>query len=393
MDNSVVKGEIDNRIHGIVKGRFWLLGRADPIVLSLKGNCHRDMAGCLVSFENPTPESGDMIELNAVQIGTVGDMTASRKVRVLDVPAEEAMSMAKAGQKFPEHMGNCVYFEWFSECNGRVVIESVHYRVSISAPEWTMSQEEEVDQIRDSQKAIHRWMADLTAAMNPSAQDEAPDDFDDGPMDEFEWERSLKESDALTEKFGEVLEKYIDHPDRDQLIAQEMGWDWIEDTLSESAFSEAQADAMEIADTPPPEPNPLTEGVDWIRSKRDRITHPLTERAFQLAIRMRRRGEQLGLNEAPADSDFHEMVFQAQTLSAKLAGALDSIGYDHFVEGGFVVACLKRALQYFDRSIAASEKVRRKQLIDVADLNDFRRQLFEIREEMLRLIARFREKL
>jgi hypothetical protein len=394
LDSSVVKGEFDNRIRGIVKGRVWLLGRTDPIVISLKGNCQRDIAGCLITFENPAPESGDMVDLNAVQTGLVGDMTASRKVRVLDVPVEEAMSMAKAGQKFPEHMGNCIYFEWYSECNGRVVIESVNYRVSISTPEWTMTSEEEVEQIRSSQKSIHQWMTDLTSVMSSSDAEKKDDqaEYDDGPMDEFEWERTLKESDALTDKFGEVLEKYIDHPDRDKLIAQEMGWDWIEETLSNPALHHHDLEEdLDPEDLKLPEPNPMTEGVDWIRTERGRISHPLTERSFQLAMKMWHYGEHQGLLGETADPDMWEMVFQAQTLSAKLAGALDNLGYDHLVEGGFIVACLKRALQYFDRSIAASERVRDKRLMEDDLLDDFRKNLFEIREEILRLITHYRE--
>ena len=61
--------------------------------------------------------------------------------------------------------------------------------------------------------------------------------------------------------------------------------------------------------------------------------------------------------EDPEDEDLHEMIFKAQTLSAKLAGALDSLAYDEDADGGFVVACLKRALQFFQAAIAGSDKV------------------------------------
>ena len=93
----------------------------------------------------------------------------------------------------------------------------------------------------------------------------------------------------------------------------------------------------------------------------------------------------------PGDPDYSEMYQEAQTLSAKLAGALDNLGYDTFIEGGFIVACLKRALQYFDRSIAALERVRTRQLADPAVMDEFRSELFAIREEMLRLITRYRD--
>src|SRR4030095_418746 len=46
----------------------------------------------------------------------------------------------------------------------------------------------------------------------------------DRVWDEYEWERFLQQQDHKTEKYMELLEKYIDHPQRDQIIAHEMGW-------------------------------------------------------------------------------------------------------------------------------------------------------------------------
>jgi hypothetical protein len=36
-------------------------------------------------------------------------------------------------EKPPEHMANSFYLEWFSESNGRVVIESADYELSLSS--------------------------------------------------------------------------------------------------------------------------------------------------------------------------------------------------------------------------------------------------------------------
>ena len=51
--------------------------------------------------------------------------------------------------------------------------------------------------------------------------------FDQEPervWDEYDWERFLQQQDHKTEKYMELLEKYLDDPQRDQIIAQEMGW-------------------------------------------------------------------------------------------------------------------------------------------------------------------------
>ena len=42
--------------------------------------------------------------------------------------------------------------------------------------------------------------------------------------DEYDWERFLQQQDQKTEKYMELLEKYIDDPQREEIIAREMGW-------------------------------------------------------------------------------------------------------------------------------------------------------------------------
>jgi hypothetical protein len=51
--DSVVRGEIDNRVKGVVRGKIWVEGRTEPVVLELKGNAWPDLAGCLLTFSNP----------------------------------------------------------------------------------------------------------------------------------------------------------------------------------------------------------------------------------------------------------------------------------------------------------------------------------------------------
>ena len=120
--DSVVRGEIDNREKGIVRGRIWVHGREEPVTLQLRGNAHPDLAGCVLTFKNPLATSAHpgLDSLNPLQDGTIGDLTASRKVRVFDIPVEQAYDMCKRGEKPPEHMANCLYLEWYSVQNGRI---------------------------------------------------------------------------------------------------------------------------------------------------------------------------------------------------------------------------------------------------------------------------------
>jgi hypothetical protein len=392
LDSSVVRGEIDNRERGRVRGTIRMLGRSEPIRLDLAGNCWRDLAGCLLQFENPCPQPGNKTDFAAQQSGVVGDMTASRKVRVLDVSIEEAARLHDEGKPVPEHMANCLYLEWFSEANGRVVIESGDFQYTLSDRRWTLTEAEAGDQARANQQAIRDWLDRMREA-GPTG-DEPFDPEDGKPMDEFDWEKELRASDARTDKYMELLEKYRGHPDSEKLIAREMGWDWLEDALEadqRGAFDAEKKEMESLDDLPPLEPNPLTEGVDWVRDEDGDIVHPLQKRSSELAMEMWHYCDDHGLLGETGDEDLHQMIFQAQTLSAKLAGALNHLGYDSPLrDGGLIVASLKRALTYLNGSLTHAEKVAGKNLLEPDRLERFRQSLFEIREEMLALMERFR---
>jgi hypothetical protein len=168
--DSVVRGEIDNRDKGIVRGQVWLVGRQGPIVLELKGNAWPDLAGCRLTFTNPQKPLAHphLDSLHGLQRGSVGDITASRKVRVFDVPLEEALAMIRRKDKPPEHMANSLYFEWFSQANGRVVIESASYDLAISGPEWRMTPAEEAERAQQAAQGLADFMQRLADAVEKS---------------------------------------------------------------------------------------------------------------------------------------------------------------------------------------------------------------------------------
>jgi hypothetical protein len=139
-------------------------------------------------------------------------------------------------------------------------------------------------------------------------------------------------------------------------------------------------------------PNPATEGVDWVRDEEGHIHHPLARRAFESAVAIWHFCDEQGLLGEEGDRDLQEMIFEFQTTGAKLAGALNSLAYDEEGEhdGGFVVAALKRALNYLHKSIAASERVIQKNLLSSERMDSFRADLFDIREQVLALMQRYR---
>jgi hypothetical protein len=391
---SIVRGEIDNRARGRVRGRIWLLGRDKPVTLELSGNGRRDLAGCLVSFTNPRPaaSTGERNDLAPVQSGIAGDVTASRRVRVFDVPMEETLRITREGGAPPAHMANSLYIEWFSDANGRVVIESPDYAVEVSPPAWALSPVEEQEQIEASHQAMRDWLDRLDQAQQFD-EPAAFDPEDEKPLDEFGYEKFMRESDERTDKYMELLEKYEGHPDQEKIVAREMGWEWLEEALE--ADERGALPPQEEMDLPPLVPNPATEGVDWVRDEDGHIHHPLTKRAFERAMSMWHFCKDQDLLDENGDADLQEMIFEFQTAGAKIAGALDSLAYDDddsSRDGGFVVAALKRALNYLHKSVAAAERVAQKNLLPRERLESFRADLFEVREEMLSLMQRFRGK-
>ncbi|MFH0953151.1 MAG: hypothetical protein V1873_02350 [Verrucomicrobiota bacterium] len=395
LNSSVVRGDIDNRERGRVTGLVWLFGREHPVELRLAGNCRRDLAGTHFTFTNPKPEAGDAVDLAPVQDGQVGDITAARKVRDIPEADLEKLAAGRGGAGADTYpLANALYVEWFSGANGRVVIETTKYAVQILERAWTLSAAEEQAQREANRKALVEWLAGVTGQVD--AADDDPDEFDFEdyePMDEFQWEKFMRESDATTDKFSKLFEKYADDPDRERIIAREMGWSWLEEALAEEeAAAPEPADLAEAGEEPPEMvPNPLKEGVDWVRDEHGYVEHPLTLRAHELGLDLWRDAEARGLMEDPAQKDVHEMVFETQTTAAKLAGALNHLAYDEAPEGGFVVAALKRALNHLHQAIAAAERVSAAKAAALEQMPAYGRTLFEIRQEILALMQRFRQ--
>jgi hypothetical protein len=391
--DSVLRGEIDNRERGIVRGRIWVVGREEPIALELKGNAWPDLAGCLLKFTNPLkPIAHQHIEsLHPIQRGTIGDLTASRKVRVFDIPTEEAYMMSKRGEKPPEHMANCVYLEWFSEYNGRVVVESTDYQLEISSPLWQLTPEEDEQRAKDAANGMMGFMQKLTEAIE--AQQRGQKDPEE-EWDEHDYEKFMKESDARTDKYMELLDKYGDSDKADEKIAREMGWarELTEEEAEEESrrIEEMNRACEEALNEPPPEPDPHREGIDWIRTKDGELRHPLQHRCFESAMKYWHQTDELGLDKAE-DKDLDQFIFEFQTTGVKLAGALDGIAEGHpYTDNAFTVAYLKRALDHLHKSQAGLEAVAPKKLIPEAMLVEARQELFEVREGILKLMDELR---
>lgn len=404
LHEQVLRGRIDNRARGCVTGEIWLAGIDQPLVLELKGDCAPDVAGCELSFENPNPLPMSTRPPAPQQRGPVGDITAARKVRVFDVPIEEALAMCRRGETPPEHIANSLYLEWFSERSGRVVVESADYRLQISDPAWRYTREENAERER-------RIAKDETPFALAISQDGETREWD-----EVRYEQFLRESDARTERYGRLFEKYKDHPDSERIIAREMGWTWLEEALDsqeqeteqcqeeekekktedlQPEIPEENEDELEeeIENHELPPPDPMREGIDWVRDDRGHISHPIQKRAHDALHALLEELKAAGHFPEAQDEQLGDFVSGYMTLGAKLAGALDGIARGHdFSEAAMVIAWLKRVLEILNKTIAAADAVSEKRFLPAERFAYYRTELFAIREEILELMTQLRSR-
>ena len=391
--DSVIRGEIDNRVKGIVRGQLWLDGLAGPVQLDLEGNACPDLAGCLLQFKNSakTFPMRKKPGFNPIQRGKIGNLSASQKVRVFTIPMDEAFAMMDRGEKPPERTANALCLEWFSEGNGRVVIESAEFELTISAPEWRLTPAEEKQRVQDAEAGWDMFSRQLDDALEKQKRGQKDPEAE---WNEHDYEKFLKESDARTDKYLELQEKYGDSEEAEEKIAKEMGW--LKELTPEEAEEERQRieemnrACEEALNEPPPEPAPHREGIDWIRTEDGDLCHPLQHRCFESAMKFWHQADALGLKKSE-DEDLQEFIFEFQTTGAKLAGALDGIAEDRgSADPAFVVACLKRALDHLHKSQAGLEAVAPKKILPEKMIAEARKELFEIREGILNLMDEFR---
>ncbi len=510
LDRAVVRGELSNTKQGLITGKIWLAGEETPLELELSGNFLRDLAGCAVRFVNPHPKlDRDLRFPLPHQTGVTGDMTGSRKLRVPTVDGAELMDCLESGRSFPTRLANVLYLEWFSHRDERVVIEGADFRLDVSEPAWSMTEEEEYEQLAINQECFLQflnrlagmdlqateeddeeddevaWLAleepprigeflkkedrdsrdgvmeladlpelsalaasqilppaldaemaalmqddqEYTAWLQSQEKDErgldalgadlddleaveAMEDLSEQirqehldalsadmaemadleglpelPLNEFEWEREFRAADRKALAYQEAFDRYRHHPNRDQLIADAMGWDLqiVEDVL------ERQAELPDLA-------SELADGgsqlQDLLDELEDEPNHPLSIRALRLGQKMQEDGEATGLlreeREAEGELPLTNAIYSVFVLASRLGNGLARV--HNGSETGYVLAMLKRAqvplnesLQWLDRLPVVEG-----QLPCQLWLATLRSELFDLRKDVLDLMQTLR---
>ena len=116
--DQLIEGELNDMVRGKVTGWMRFIGLSEKITFDLNGDFHRDIRGAKVRLignnsADPEKSASYMEGLSLIQKGNVGDMTAG-------LPPADYVD-------YP-------YFEWYSEENGRCVIELEPQQVQILTP-------------------------------------------------------------------------------------------------------------------------------------------------------------------------------------------------------------------------------------------------------------------
>ena len=151
---NLLAGELDNREPGKVIGWLRFAGMGEDVKLDLKGDFHRDIRGTVVRLSNDSPAQVDteyMEGMSAHQTGKVGDMTAGREPRdYVEYP----------------------YFEWYSEQNGRVVLELSAEQVEVIGTPRPWKDERPVSR-EEQARNLGKFMWELATGLSGERQEGA----------------------------------------------------------------------------------------------------------------------------------------------------------------------------------------------------------------------------
>jgi hypothetical protein len=397
LEEFLVRGEIDNRWRGRVTGRLWFVGRTGPVELDLAGNAWRDLAGRRLVFTNRQPKPGQPTEFAARQTGVVGDITASRKVKVPEIPLEQIGEYYAAHKPWPWHWGNALYLEWFSTTNGRVVLESADYELTVSGEAaWDMTPAEEEAQRRANGQAMAQFMERWGgAAPGPKGAGEPEDTTwdEDRPQTEEEAEHMLEESDRLMDRIQAHMEREGPEADYEKILEEELERRRRERGERPPTPEEEERRAGWIEEL-----NRAAEEVarDPLAPDEPERKHPLAEQAFELSVRLHREVEKRGWVPAAASQEHPvvELVASVMKAGAKLAGALNGEHYPPPVdECGHVIARLKRAARFLADAELAAEGCAEQSLTEDGWLAGIRREIATLVRENDAIVGELRERL
>jgi hypothetical protein len=197
--------------------------------------------------------------------------------------------------------------------------------------------------------------------------------------DEYEWERFLQQQEGKAEKYMRLLEEYLDDPQRDEIIAREMGWTQLLDANDWDSELEALPDE-DFTEQGDPDVDEASRSAEAFEG------HDLYRAAFALTIWIDHLFDRNAL--LPNEPAAVKLATQAALANAKLAAALSS---DSLSEIGMTIAYLKRALKAITISMDAAVQLRKAAgLVTRSQYSVLRKRLFQVRDGIVTLMGEYR---
>lgn len=155
--DNLIAGELDNTVPGKVTGWLRFFGLEEEVKLDLKGDFHRDIRGARIRLRKHAghvtePHRDSHMHLFCpVQTGEVGDITAGRP------PYDYVRGRA--------------YVEWFSEENGRVVLELDSEQIKVIGQPLPVDKEAPVSRQKQSEN-MERFLSGLSGDLARAGADQ-----------------------------------------------------------------------------------------------------------------------------------------------------------------------------------------------------------------------------
>jgi hypothetical protein len=201
--------------------------------------------------------------------------------------------------------------------------------------------------------------------------------------DEFRWEEFMKEQDKKVDRYMELFFQYQNDPDRDNIIAKEMGWQWLAENVEEDAPEPDEAEAEEGEEWKTDLPDAELSGVE------DYKQLPVFQISHEFAITAMEAVEQLP-EERRNDSCVVDFVSHAMVASAKIAGGA-AVGNVVEELGGNIAYC-KRGLISANMAISSLSEMSEKKILDQPTYLRLMEEAQEVRNAIALYILELRER-
>jgi len=215
-----------------------------------------------------------------------------------------------------------------------------------------------------------------------------PDENDDDSeiWDEHRWEAHFQESDRASEKYRKLLEKYMDHPDRDEIIEREMGWEdskederWVDEInkMLEEYEEDQKAESWK-------KDAGLEDKSDWFDELEN---NPVYQTAFNFGTE-----SHLLLKEKKVDYNNESvLIFMSSSIipAAKIAGG-HALGFSPETLGGNIANC-KRGLAEANKALEALQQMREENILDETPCLKLSRDCKRMRDDLAMYILDLRE--